>query len=77
MEYSEISEPEEETLDSPEDMKRKREHLQSALLSMEHNFAVTKQMLFKEKHQFYEKKLKELKGNNFFLVNFDLQKYNL
>ncbi|CBY32650.1 unnamed protein product [Oikopleura dioica] len=61
MEYSEISEPEEETLDSPEDMKRKREHLQSALLSMEHNFAVTKQMLFKEKHQFYEKKLKELK----------------
>jgi hypothetical protein len=28
---------------------------------MEHNFAVTKQMLFKEKHQFYEKKLKELK----------------
>jgi len=74
MEYSEISEPEEETLDSPEDMKRKREHLQSALLSMEHNFAVTKQMLFKEKHQFYEKKLKELKGNNFFFSQFRLTK---
>ena len=62
MDYSEVSEAEEEQMDSTEEMPRKRELLQSALLSMEHNFAVTKQMLFKEKHQFYEKKLKELRG---------------
>ncbi|CAG5105539.1 Oidioi.mRNA.OKI2018_I69.chr1.g2216.t1.cds [Oikopleura dioica] len=61
MDYSEVSEAEEEQMDSTEEMPRKRELLQSALLSMEHNFAVTKQMLFKEKHQFYEKKLKELR----------------